>query len=114
MKKDHRSERRGRSKKKRGFPFYIILVFVLSGVLFLLSIGSLFLYFSYNLPDYAPLKERRETSHSIIYAEDDDVIGKFLMENRIPVPFERIPKHLVHAFVAAEDAEFFQHKGIDY
>ena len=42
------------------------------------------------------------------------MVGKFLMENRIPIPYERIPKPLVHAFIAAEDAEFFQHKGIDY
>jgi penicillin-binding protein 1A len=42
------------------------------------------------------------------------VVGKFLMENRIPVPYERIPKPLVQAFIAAEDADFFQHKGIDY
>jgi len=114
MNKGHRSGKRVRSRKNRGFPFYIILVFVLLGALCLLSVGSLFLYFSYHLPDYTPLKERRQTSHSIIYAEDDEVVGKFLLENRIPVPFERIPKHLVHAFVAAEDAEFFQHKGVDY
>ena len=36
------------------------------------------------------------------------------MENRIPLPYERIPKTLVHAFIAAEDADFFKHKGIDY
>ena len=42
------------------------------------------------------------------------MVGKFLMDNRIPLPYERIPKTLVHAFIAAEDADFFQHKGIDY
>jgi len=42
------------------------------------------------------------------------VVGKFLLENRIPIPYEKIPKALVRAFIAAEDAEFFQHKGIDY
>jgi len=114
MKKVQRPEKRAKRKKTRGFTFYIILVFALSGALLLFSVGSLFLYFSHNLPDYTPLKERRQTSQSIIYSEEDEVIGKFLLENRIPVSFERIPKHLVHAFVAAEDAEFFQHKGIDY
>ena len=42
------------------------------------------------------------------------MVGKFLMDNRIPIPYERIPKPLVEAFIAAEDAEFFKHKGIDY
>ncbi len=30
------------------------------------------------------------------------------------VPFKAIPPHVVNAFVAAEDANFFQHKGVDY
>jgi len=42
------------------------------------------------------------------------VVGKFLMENRIPISYERMPKSLVQVFIAAEDADFFQHKGIDY
>jgi len=33
------------------------------------------------------------------------------MDNRIPIPYEGIPKQLVNAFVAAEDAEFFHIKG---
>ena len=49
----------------------------------------------------------------LVYSEEDEVVGKFLMDNRIPVPYEKMPQTLVDAFVAAEDAEFFQHKGID-
>jgi penicillin-binding protein 1A len=30
------------------------------------------------------------------------------------VPVDRIPRKLIQAFVAAEDSNFFQHKGIDY
>ena len=30
------------------------------------------------------------------------------------VPFKTVPPHVVNAFVAAEDANFFQHKGVDY
>lgn len=103
-----------RRKKTKGFTFYAFVILLIPTVAVALPVGSLFLYFSHNLPDYSSLKERREGSHSIIYSEDDEVIGKFLLENRIPVPFERIPKHLVHAFIAAEDAEFFRHGGVDY
>jgi len=52
--------------------------------------------------------------YSIVYSEEDEVVGKFLMDNRIPISYERTPKQLVNAFIAAEDAEFFQHKGVDY
>ena len=74
----------------------------------------LFFYYSYQLPDYKPLKEPNPNAYSIVYSEDDEVAGKFLMDNRIPVPYEKIPKPLVQAFVAAEDSVFFQHRGIDY
>jgi penicillin-binding protein 1A len=110
MKKRSRSKKRG----KRGLTFYVIYAFILSALLFLISGALLFFYYSNYLPDYKPLKERNLNVYSIIYSEEDEVVGKFLMENRIPIPYEGIPKQLVNAFVAAEDAEFFQHKGVDY
>ena len=39
--------------------------------------------------------------------------AEFAKERRIVVPFDRIPKQLVQAFVAAEDSNFFHHTGID-
>lgn len=47
-----------------------------------------------------------------------DVNGKLIttvhsVENRIPVTINKIPKDLQNAFVAAEDARFYQHMGID-
>ncbi|MGZ3525834.1 MAG: transglycosylase domain-containing protein, partial [Thermodesulfobacteriota bacterium] len=94
--------------------FYVIYTFILSTLLFLISGALLFFYYSHHLPDFTPLKERRLNAYSIVYSEEDEVVGKFLMDNRIPVPYEQIPKQLVKAFIAAEDAEFFQHKGVDY
>ena len=92
---------------------YVIYAFVFSALLFILSGALLFFYYSHQLPDYQPLKDRPLKAYSIVYSEDDEVVGKFLMENRIPIPYEKIPRPLVNAFIAAEDAEFFQHKGID-
>jgi penicillin-binding protein 1A len=110
MKKHNRSK----IKWKRGLAFYAIYAFILSGLLLLLSGALLFFYYSHRLPDFISLKERNLNAYSIVYSEEDEVVGKFLMDNRIPIPYERIPKQLINAFIAAEDAEFFQHKGIDY
>ncbi len=93
---------------------YLIYAFIISIVVPLLIGVFLFLYYSNHLPDFKPLKERNLNAYSIVYSEEDEVVGKFLMDNRIPIPYERIPKLLVQAFIAAEDAEFFQHKGVDY
>jgi len=104
------SGKRGR----RGLTFYIIYTFILSVLLFLLCGAFLFVYYSHQLPDFKPLKDRHLNAFSTVYSEEDEVVGKFLMENRIPIPYEKIPKPLVSAFIAAEDAEFFLHKGIDF
>jgi len=99
---------------KKGWAFYVVYSFILSVLLLLIFGGLLFFYYSHRLPDFAPLKERNLNAFSIVYSEEDEVIGKFLMDNRIPISYERIPKQLVSAFIAAEDADFFQHKGVDY
>jgi len=115
MKKKNRvSKKRTKKRGRRGWTLYIIYAFILSIFIPLISVVLLFLYYSKHLPDFKPLKERNLNAYSIVYSEEDEVVGKFLMENRIPIPYERIPKPLVQAFIAAEDADFFQHKGIDY
>ena len=110
MEEQNHIQKRG----KKGWAFYVIYSFILSVLLLLIFGGLLFFYHSHRLPDFAPLKERNLNAYSIIYSEEDEVIGKFLMDNRIPISYERIPKQLVNAFIAAEDADFFQHKGVDY
>ncbi len=111
MKTQRRSTRK---RRKQGWTYYLLFTFVLSALFFALCGAFLFFYYSHQLPDFTPLKERRLNAYSIVYSEDDEVVGKFLLENRIPIPYERIPKTLIDAFVAAEDAEFFKHKGIDF
>ncbi|MGQ9636864.1 MAG: penicillin-binding protein 1A [Thermodesulfobacteriota bacterium] len=53
-------------------------------------------------------------AYSIVYSEEDEVVGKFLLNNRIPLTYEQIPKKMIEAFLAAEDSDFFSHHGIDY
>ena len=98
----------------RGFTFYLIWIFALPTALVCLSVGGLFFYYSTHLPDFKPLKQESANAYSIVYSYEDEVVAKFLMENRIPIPYEKIPKPLINAFVAAEDANFFNHRGIDY
>ena len=48
-----------------------------------------------------------------VYDRNHKLIGEFFLQRRIYVPIEKIPKKLKFAFLAAEDARFYQHKGID-
>jgi len=61
-----------------------------------------------SLADYEPKQVTRITT------EDGEVIGEIFTERRTYVPFEQIPEVMVQAVVSAEDANFFEHKGIDY
>jgi penicillin-binding protein 1A len=50
---------------------------------------------------------------SRLYAADGGLISEFSKEKRIFVPINNIPKNLINAFLAAEDANFYKHSGID-
>src|SRR5205085_5744886 len=49
-----------------------------------------------------------------VISGDQQLIGEFYDERRVVVPYERIPKKLVQAFIASEDADFFDHGGVSF
>jgi penicillin-binding protein 1A len=78
-------------------------------------VGGLFLWYGRegalplkNLADYHPRQVTR------VYSDDGHLIGEIYVERRTVVPFAKLPKVLVNAVVAAEDADFFKHQGLDY
>jgi len=87
------------------------------GAIFTVLLGfALFLFFkknSENLPDYEQLKDYTPIITTRLYAADGNLITEYSKEKRVFVPFELIPKHLINAFIAAEDANFYKNSGID-
>jgi penicillin-binding protein 1A len=69
--------------------------------------------YSENLPDYEQLKNYSPIITTRLYAADGSLISEFSKEKRIFVPIDNIPKNLINAFLAAEDANFYKHSGID-
>jgi penicillin-binding protein 1A len=67
-----------------------------------------------SLPQLITVKDYEPLLVSEVYDRNNKKIGEFFRERRTLVPYEKIPKNLVYAFLAAEDGEFFQHKGINY
>ncbi len=70
-------------------------------------------HFSQDLPGIAALQNYRPPLVTTVYASNGEKIAEFYKERRFPAPLEKMPKHLIHAFVAAEDARFFSHPGVD-
>jgi len=67
-----------------------------------------------DLPDLETLDDYRPALASHVYDRNGVPIGEFFNERRVLVPYDAIPRHVVLAFVAAEDSTFFAHEGIDF
>jgi penicillin-binding protein 1A len=67
----------------------------------------------HDMPNAGQLVDYRPPTSTRVYAWDGTLIGEFAKERRIFVAYDEIPPQLVHAFLAAEDRNFFQHGGID-
>lgn len=89
----------------------ILLIFIL----FLSTMGLiLFLYLKISLPSISKLKNYQPKQAILLVDHKGKVIGYLGEERRIYVSIKKIPPHVVKAFLAAEDANFFKHKGIDF
>jgi penicillin-binding protein 1A len=100
-------------KKRRGR--ILILLIPLIGIVLLGGAGAAF-YFTivFDLPRLTNLKDYHPYITSEVYSEDEVLIGEFFIEKRTIVPLSQMSRFLPKAFIAAEDARFFEHQGIDY
>ena len=75
---------------------------------------SVLIYFSLNLPKISSLRDYNPPIASQILAKDGTVLAEIGVENREIIPFDQVPSIIVDSFLAAEDSDFYQHKGVDY
>jgi penicillin-binding protein 1A len=80
----------------------------------LLSVFGVYKYFQSQLPQIIKIEDYRPKLHSKVFDRNNKQIGEFFNERRILVPYDKIPKNVVNAFLAAEDDQFFSHKGINF
>jgi len=111
---------RSASKRHRGaFALLGRVVGALAALLVLLAvlggIGLFAAYRHYNdgLPDLAGLQHYQPRQMSRVYAGDSRLLSELATERRIFVPYSAIPDLVKHAFVSAEDQNFFVHRGVD-
>lgn len=66
------------------------------------------------LPSVDALREVRLQLPLSVYSSDDRLIAQFGETRRYPVRIEEVPDVVKHAFIATEDARFYEHPGIDW
>lgn len=84
----------------------------------ILAIVLLFLFASWELlgemPDHTKLENPETNLATEIISSDGQTLGKFYFnDNRTPVGYDDLPKNLVDALIATEDARYYDHSGID-
>ncbi len=92
----------------------LLKYFLVIAAIGLVSLAGTYYYFTRNLPSLATLEGYHPDLVTNVYSRDGRLIGEFYVERRVLVPLNSIPPHLIKAFLAAEDAKFYEHEGIDY
>jgi len=88
-------------------------------IFFLLTIISIILIYSYAAYiwkqeiDISKMKEYRPIMSSRILDKNNTLITEFATERRIFVSIDKISKHIINAFISAEDRTFYKNPGID-
>ncbi|MFT5586776.1 MAG: penicillin-binding protein 1A, partial [Cognaticolwellia sp.] len=104
-------------KKKRGW-FARTVRFGLAATL-LCGIGGVgtlagaFWYYGQDLPTLETLETYRPPTVTVVYDRDGELLGEIYEQRRYVVPMKDIPEHVQYAFIAAEDANFENHSGVD-
>lgn len=80
-----------------------------------LGLAALILHYSEGLPSVEKLKSGYDPPQvSRIFAADGTLLSSLFTERRTVVPFADIPDAAKLAFLAAEDAHFYEHEGLNY
>jgi penicillin-binding protein 1A len=100
--------------KLKRWSIRALVAIAISILLGAIAVGAVLLYFNNELPDVDDLSEYRPPQVSRLVDRNGVVVAELFQERRTVVPFERIPEHVRLAFLAAEDADFYKHKGLDF
>ncbi len=78
-----------------------------------LTVGAIFWIYGRDLPSHESLAQYTPPTISRIYSGEGRIIDEFAQERRLFAPSSEIPDLVKHAFISAEDKNFYTHKGYD-
>ncbi|HEV2122567.1 MAG TPA: transglycosylase domain-containing protein, partial [Chloroflexota bacterium] len=100
--------------------FRLVAAFTLTaasaGTLLGVAGAATYSYFSRDLPEPSRVPERHQFQTTKIYDRNGVLLHEIYDSDRgkrIAVPLKRVPQHVIDAFLAAEDARFYENPGVD-
>jgi len=66
-----------------------------------------------SIPSPGQIKSIKNPVSSVLFDDENRLLGKYFIENRTNVNYSAISPHLIQALIATEDRRFYDHHGID-
>ncbi|PKM07206.1 MAG: penicillin-binding protein 1A [Gammaproteobacteria bacterium HGW-Gammaproteobacteria-4] len=99
--------------KSRRLLRLALVVGLIGLALGLVTIGALYWLIAPRLPDVQVLRNTEMQVPLTVYSREGKLIAQFGETRRYPARIEDIPEQIKQAFIATEDARFYEHSGID-
>ena len=96
-----------------GFLGTVFTFVTMSTIVCGLSLGGIFWVYGRDLPSHKFLAQYKPPTISRIYSAEGKIIDEFAKERRLFTPANEIPSLIKHAFISAEDKNFYNHPGYD-
>jgi penicillin-binding protein 1A len=83
----------------------------------MLLIAAVLYIYAVMVPELPSIEHLEDTQYQVplrIYDRNEILLAEFGEHRRIPVAFDKIPRHLIDAVVSVEDDQFWNHSGVDF
>src|SRR5205814_265079 len=107
----HRYRRPWYARPQFYLPALIVLLAIIFGAIYFGIVSS---ELEAEAATYDLSKLEQMESASVILDRNGKIFGQIYVENRETIPYDQLPRDLVNAVVAVEDAKFYQHSGYDF
>lgn len=113
MKKPVPQGRERGSGTLRWFVFALFSVFVCFSLIGAIVVFAFYVQIDQSLPSVEALRNYHPPLVTDVYSADGKLMAEFFVQRRYLVSLSELPPYVVKAFIAAEDARFFEHGGVD-
>lgn len=92
----------------------LLITMLVMGILGVGSLAGLYYWSSSDLPGFKNITDYNPPLVTTVYSRNHKVLGYFYKEKRFLVRMDEMTPLLPKAFLASEDASFYEHDGVDF
>jgi len=92
----------------------LVMLSLVGAIVGMATVAGALWYYGRDLPSIDGLRHFDPPQTTRVVDRHGALLGEIFTERRTVVPMERIPRVMVLSVLAAEDADFYRHAGLDY